>query len=309
MPRRKKKTDSSDIPTSDTLNSTAKVSMPTLVGNHSANKDGRIESIAALSKVFGVSRQTIYRWKEEGMPIEIDSAGGEPTFDLYKIRRWRSTQSSMAKKIAEKKHKIAMQQAQEAQRIVQEYNLESLYTVPDCRGENCKVYHMCQYPKDGACKLRENFISEVMAFYCRELPKERADDQVTLMHIGNMLIPLWDTRCMIHLEKLVMYEVMIEEKGFTKINPLVRAEADVIRQILQVERQLGLIGFGGSPNVPKPVGKSDGNSHGDGGPNKETSNNDQHDDVDEKEAMEWGQAGYYEQLEGTHEGNDQGTTK
>ena len=59
---------------------------------YSINDDGNAPTVAALARIMGKSERTIYKWKKQGMPVELDGS-----YDVDRILAWRGDRPGVKK--------------------------------------------------------------------------------------------------------------------------------------------------------------------------------------------------------------------
>jgi hypothetical protein len=62
---------------------------------YSINDDGNVTTVAALARIMGVSTRSIYKWKKNRMPVELDGS-----YDVDRILAWRIERPGVKKERA-----------------------------------------------------------------------------------------------------------------------------------------------------------------------------------------------------------------
>jgi len=122
-----------------------------------------------------------------------------------------------------------------AKGLVDGLKVTSLDAIQECPKEECVAFHACNYIKQGPCKVRKYFILAVHSAYLNTL---KEPNEVDLMRIGSLLVPLWDQLCRFKIEEMSITATMMM-KGY-RIHPIFKAVRETIKAIVQMEYQIGI---------------------------------------------------------------------
>lgn len=115
--------------------------------------------------------------------------------------------------------------------------MQSILAIPDCRGEECRMYAMCAFKKTGPCAFRKVSIERTITFYLRNLPE---DDERIMRQAGLMLIPAWDR----YFQSLILSQSITNQVILTKAglqaHPIFALQDRFLNQIAKLESKLNM---------------------------------------------------------------------
>ena len=110
-----------------------------------------------------------------------------------------------------------------------------------CTGENCPLYDMCPYEKNGVCSVEAKYTTAIFDSFVEQLGDKL--NQSLLNAISLRLVPLFGQ--LVRMKKVALgikeptYETV---QGAKKIHPVFREMREIIRGIESTQRSMGLDG-------------------------------------------------------------------
>jgi len=128
--------------------------------------------------------------------------------------------------------------------------------IPECEAENCQVYHLCKYIKQGRCAVMVQYLK---ALYDCILGNYKNLDDVSLFKIGMQLIPLY-----VQLAKMQLVEMSVPspiyetDKGAIVSHPIYREIRETLKTINMMWKDLEItIPFSDKPSLDDMSGNPD----------------------------------------------------